>query len=110
MTIAIPLSAGKLSPHFGHCEHFALFQLENGKIADKSLLTPPPHEPGLLPQWLKEQGVSLVIAGGMGQRAQDLFTSSGVEVICGAPPQGPAVIIDQYLNGNLETEDNTCDH
>ena len=110
MKIAIPLTAGKLSPHFGHCEHFALFQVENNRITDQTTIVPPPHEPGLLPRWLKEKGVDPVIVGGIGRRAQDLFNSSGVEVICGVKPQDPMMIIEQHLNGTLETGDNVCDH
>jgi ATP-binding protein involved in chromosome partitioning len=110
MIIAIPLNAGKLSPHFGHCEQFGLFQVENKRIVARTAIVPPPHEPGLLPRWLKEKGVNLVIVGGMGRRAQDLFTSSGVKVICGVNQQDPEEIVDQHLNGTLETGNNICDH
>lgn len=110
MTIAIPVSGGKLSPHFGHCEQFALFQVEDKLVKDRKDLNPPPHEPGLLPRWLKEQGVDLVIAGGMGRRAQDLFEAAGVEIISGAYPQIPEDVVEQYLGGSLEAGDNTCDH
>ena len=110
MTIAIPVTGGKLSPHFGHCEHFALFQLENDRIENQTILASPPHEPGMLPPWLKDKGVNLVITGGMGRRAQDLFTSSGVRVIYGVEPQDPEAIVEQYLNGSLDTGDNVCDH
>ena len=76
MTIAIPLSGGKLSPHFGHCEQFALFQVEEKLVKVRKDLDPPPHEPGLLPRWLKGQGVDLVIAGGMGRRRPGPLSSS----------------------------------
>ena len=110
MTIAIPLSEGRLSSHFGHCEQFALFQVEDKLVKNRKDLDPPQHEPGLLPRWLKEQGVDLVIAGGMGRRAQDIFRAAGVETICGASPQMPEEIVEQYLGGRLEAGDNTCDH
>ena len=85
MKIAIPMSGEELSAHFGHCDKFALLEVEGKEIARQTLAVPPPHEPGLLPKWLKEQGVTLVIAGGMGQRAQSLFSENGIEVVCGAP-------------------------
>jgi predicted Fe-Mo cluster-binding NifX family protein len=110
MTIAIPLTAEKLCPHFGHCEQFTLFQVEEKRIVTRTTIAPPPHEPGLLPRWLKEKGVDLVLVGGMGRRAQDLFTSYGVEVICGVKQQDPGEIVEHFLSGTLETEDNICDH
>jgi predicted Fe-Mo cluster-binding NifX family protein len=104
------MSGGKLSPHFGHCEQFALFDVTDKSIQGRRDLTPPPHEPGVLPRWLKEQGVNLVIAGGMGQRAQSLFEQQGIEVVCGAPAQDPGEAVQSYLSGSLETGDNACDH
>ncbi|MFC1958043.1 NifB/NifX family molybdenum-iron cluster-binding protein, partial [Chloroflexota bacterium] len=72
MRYGIPVSGGMLSPHFGHCEHFALIDVDEQtkKILKKEFVPAPEHEPGLLPAWLAEQGVSFVIAGGMGSRAQ----------------------------------------
>jgi ATP-binding protein involved in chromosome partitioning len=110
MTVAVPVSGGKLSPHFGHCEQFALFAVEDQTVGDRRDLTPPPHEPGVLPRWLKEQGVNVVIAGGMGQRAQMLFEQEGIQVVCGAPPQDPGEAVRSYVSGSLEIGDNACDH
>jgi len=87
MRIAVPLAQGKLSLHFGHCDQFAIFDIDDNlkKIINRKDETPPAHEPGVLPRWLHENNVNVIIAGGMGQRAQQLFTQ-------------------------LETGDNICDH
>ena len=74
------------------------------------MLTPPPHEPGVLPKWLQEQEVGLVIAGGMGQRAQQLFAEKGIRVVVGAPVESPETLVTQYLAGTLATGENVCDH
>ena len=112
MKIAIPLAEGKLCMHFGHCEQFALVDTnaETKTITGKKMLTPPPHEPGLLPRWLHEQGANLIIAGGMGQRAQALFTDNGIKVIIGAPSETPEILVKAYMAGTLQTGANTCDH
>jgi len=112
MKIAIPLAAGRLCMHFGHCEQFALVDVadNDGHTMQTTLTTPPPHEPGLLPRWLHEQGVTLVIAGGMGHRAQQLLRQSGVEVVVGAPAEPPEVLVSAYLSDTLECGGNTCDH
>ncbi len=112
MKIAIPLASGKLCMHFGHCEQFALLDIDVGSktITHKQLLTPPPHEPGLLPRWLGEQGATRIIAGGMGQRARQLFLQQGIEVTVGAPAEEPEILAQAYLEGTLDTGENLCDH
>jgi predicted Fe-Mo cluster-binding NifX family protein len=112
MLFAIPLAEEKLCSHFGHCEQFALVDVDpnNNQILGKKSITPPPHEPGLLPRWLAEQGVKVVIAGGMGQHAQSIFAAQGITVITGAPVGEPESIVSSYLEGTLVTGSNTCDH
>ncbi|MGD9269322.1 MAG: NifB/NifX family molybdenum-iron cluster-binding protein, partial [Desulfobacterales bacterium] len=89
MKFAIPLANGKLTAHFGHCQEFALVEVEDNQILKKETLVPPPHEPGVLPSWLHQLGTNVVIAGGMGQRAVSLFDEKGIKVITGAPTLEP---------------------
>jgi ATP-binding protein involved in chromosome partitioning len=112
MKIAIPMADGKLTNHFGHCESFALVDVDSAekKILKREDIIPPPHEPGLLPPWLAERGVNLVIAGGMGQRAQGLFAEQGIQVFVGAPADTPEILVGHYLSGTLQTGVNACDH
>ncbi|OEU53248.1 MAG: ATPase [Desulfuromonadales bacterium C00003096] len=112
MKIAIPLHQRNLSMHFGHCEHFALVEVDdqNKTILSESLHEPPPHEPGLLPRWLSELGANLVIAGDMGRRAQELFASNDIGVLVGAQGTSAKQLVSAYLNGSLETGENCCDH
>lgn len=112
MRIAIPVTGGMLSQHFGHCEQFVIFDAdtETGDFNAGETLTPPVHEPGLLPRWLGEKKVDVVIAGGMGQRAVSLFTEQGIKVITGAASLSPAELAAAYLAGRLQTGDNACDH
>ncbi len=110
MKFAMPLAQGVPCVHFGHSEQFAIVDTENGQVKTKELLTPPPHEPGVLPRWLQELGVNVIIAGGMGQRAQDLFNQNGIRVVVGAPNEEPESLIQNYLTGALVTGENICDH
>jgi len=112
MRIAIPTCEGVLSMHFGHCERFAFVDIdpETKTISGTTSVEPPPHEPGLLPGWLHERGVNLVIAGGMGIHAQQLFAQAGVNVITGASAAQPESVVQDYLAGNLVTGANVCDH
>ncbi len=110
MKFAIPMAEGRLTAHFGHCQEFAIIEVEDNKIRNKEVLEPPPHEPGVLPKWLYELGTNVIIAGGMGQRAIGFFAQYGINVITGAPAWEPEALVKSYLNNTLETGTNVCDH
>jgi ATP-binding protein involved in chromosome partitioning len=109
---AIPVSNGIVSTHFGHCGQFAIIDADENKkeILSKEFVTSPGHQPGLLPEWLAQRGVSVVIASGMGSRAQNLFRQNRIEVVIGALESDPEKVVLSYLDGNLGTGDNICDH
>lgn len=110
MKIAIPLAEGKLSTHFGHCEQFAMMTIANGQIAQKEVLTPPPHAPGVIPNWLADQGCTHVIAAGMGEGAQQILSERGIAVLCGAPAEEPEELVSLFLSGQLVHSVNSCNH
>ena len=110
MKFAIPLANGKLTAHFGHCREFALIKVAENEIIDKQIVLPPPHEPGVLPNWLHEFGTDVIIAGGMGQRAVNLFVEKGIKVITGAAELEPEALVTGYLDNTLMTGANVCDH
>jgi Mrp family chromosome partitioning ATPase/predicted Fe-Mo cluster-binding NifX family protein len=110
--IAIPVANGKLSMHFGHCESFALIDvdMEEKVILKRKDVDAPPHQPGMLPSWLAERGANMIIAGGMGQRAQGLFSQYDIEVVVGATGETPEHLVSGYLAGTLRFGENICDH
>ena len=112
MKIAVPTAAGKLCMHFGHCEKFVIVDVDEATktITGKEDVVPPPHEPGLYPKWLHEKGVTVIIGGGMGMRAQQFFQQYGIQVVVGAPPEHPQTVVLSWLKGELVTGGNTCDH
>ncbi len=108
--IAVPLENGILCAHFGHCQQFAIIDTNKNIITEEQLITPPPHEPGLLPGWLAEKGVTDVIAGGMGQRAIGLFNQQKINVFVGAPIKAPKELASDLLSDTLKAGANYCDH
>lgn len=112
MKFAIPLAEGSLCMHFGHCETFALVDVDPATkaITKTETVVPPSHEPGLLPKWLSERGVTAIIAGGMGSRAQALFAERGIQVITGATGGTSEELVTAHLAGTLQTGANACDH
>ncbi len=112
LTIAIPLVEGKVAMHFGHCQEFLLIDVNEREkeIIKKKSVTPPGHEPGVLPKWLHEQGANVIISGGMGSRAQSLFEENNIKVITGANSEEPEKIVMDYMKGILVSGENICDH
>ncbi len=108
--IAIPLSGGKLSAHFGHSEAFAFVTTENQSIQGIITATPPEHVPGSFPRWVAANGATEVIAGGMGPQAVSIFNNLGINVFVGAPALDPLEIVEAYLEGKLQLQANYCDH
>jgi ATP-binding protein involved in chromosome partitioning len=112
MKIAVPVAEGKLCMHFGHCEKFVIVSVGDATraITGKEDAVPPPHEPGLYPGWLHDKGVTVVIAGGMGMRAQQFFRQYGMQVVTCAPAEHPQTVILGWLKGESVTGGNVCDH
>jgi len=110
MKFAIPTHNNNLTAHFGHCEKFAIIDVEENKVVKEDFLTPPVHQPGVYPKFLADHGVHVIIAGGMGQKAQDLFAMNDIEVCMGVQAGSPKELVEQYLNKQLQTGQNLCDH
>ena len=108
--IAIPTSEGILDAHFGHCKQFAMVDVDKTEIKEIRFLDAPPHQPGLLPSWLAERGATDIIAGGMGQRAKQLFNQHGVNVFAGAPKLSPEELVNGFLKDTLSYHANNCNH
>jgi len=107
---AIPTENGKLCEHFGHCEKFAIIEVEDNKILKNEFVDPPAHEPGLYPKFLADMGVTTIIAGGMGQKAQNLFAQNGIEVFIGIDYREPEKLLEDYMSNKLVSSKNPCGH
>ncbi len=108
--IAVPTINGDLCPHFGHCQKFAVLTVEDNKVVQEDFLEPPAHQPGIYPRWLQQLGVSEVIAGGMGQKAQDIFKMHGIKVHMGVDSKPARQVVAELINNELVTGSNKCDH
>ena len=109
--IAVPVDEkGVLDSHFGHCKYFALLEIKDERIVSEELVTPPPHEPGLLPKWLADKAVTDVLAGGMGHKAIQIFNYNNVNVFVGAPKLSANELAQGFLEKSIEFSANYCDH
>lgn len=107
---AVPTIDGKLCAHFGHCEKFAIIETEDQSIINEHFITPPVHQPGVYPRFLAEQGVNTIVSGGMGAKAQNLFSQNRIEVYMGIHEDNPSTLVQQYLDNQLVGGENLCDH
>jgi predicted Fe-Mo cluster-binding NifX family protein len=109
MKVAIAKDGDIVSEHFGHCSEYAVFDVADGKIIERSLLQSPGHEPGKLPGFLAAHKVTHVIAGGMGPRAVDLFCANNIEVFLGIA--GPVdAVIEAFIEGRITPGQSSCTH
>ncbi|MFZ5785363.1 MAG: NifB/NifX family molybdenum-iron cluster-binding protein [Acidobacteriota bacterium] len=98
------------STHFGGAGRFAFFDVEQASrtIVGRCFATPPPHERGAFPMWLKGEGVNVVLAGGMGPRAVQIFQHFGIETVLGVGGGQPEQIVRDYLAGTLSASGEGC--
>lgn len=108
--IAVPVVNGVLSAHFGHCEFFLIADVVGGEVKQTNEVVPPPHEPGVIPRWLSNEGVNVVLVGGIGQKAVDLFKQFGVQPVIGVPVKKPLELVDDFLADKLIEGVNQCSH
>jgi predicted Fe-Mo cluster-binding NifX family protein len=110
--VALPIDGGLVSEHFGHAEKFAFFEVDtsSNEITGSSEAAPPPHDEGVIPEWLHREGVSMIITGGLGRKARQLFEEMGIEVVTGAPASDPTEVVRLHFDGTLEAGQNTCGH
>lgn len=107
--IGISTDGNSVAPHFGRCPEYTLVTIEDGRVIAKEKIPNPGHEPGFLPKYLGDMGVTLVIAGGMGPRAQGLFDERNIKTIIGISGRVDDVL-EAFIAGTLESGESTCEH
>jgi len=110
MMIAIPLRGRKFTSHFGGAEAFALYTADAARheVIGRQVVEPPEHGRGVFPTWLRSQGVTVVLAGGMGPRANTILTKHGIEVLLGVQGSDPDTMVGRFLAGTLESGGELC--
>lgn len=107
MKIAISTDTGTVSAHFGRCPEFTVIEVEGNELKSKEVLPNPGHHPGFLPDFFHKKGISCIIAGGMGNRAQGLFAEKKIQAIVGVAG-GVDEVIQKILSGTLEGGESLC--
>jgi len=111
MRIAIPAEDNRgldsnVCPHFGRARFFVLVDVEGGKLVNVDVVSMPfeRHMPGDIPNFLRNKGVELVIAYGVGRRAMEFFENLGIKVITGASGR-VGDVVEGYLRDKLNLDE-----
>lgn len=107
MKIAVASENAMVTEHFGHCINFNIYEAENNQIVNRQSIPNPGHQPGFLPNFLHDLGVNVIISGGMGAGAIDIFNEKGIEVIVGASGMAESAAV-AYLGGMLKSTGSVC--
>ncbi|MCD6367553.1 MAG: dinitrogenase iron-molybdenum cofactor biosynthesis protein [Candidatus Aenigmarchaeota archaeon] len=93
-----------MSYHFGHCPYFVIVDVdENGNISNVESISNPlvgEHDPGELPSFMKSKQVDVIITGGMGPKAQQYFSDSGIKIVVGSYGKVRDVL-EEYLQKKI---------
>ena len=107
MKIAVSSMGTMVAGHFGHCENFNIYDIENNKIIAENSIPNPGHKPGFLPNYLNDIGVNVIISGGMGGGAIEIFDQKGIEVVTGASGMAKTAV-EKFLTGTLVSTGSIC--
>ena len=107
MRVAISTDGENVSAHFGRCASFTIIDIDGKTITGREEVLNPGHDPGVLPRFLHDKGVNCIIAGGMGQRAVQLFSEQGIERIVGISGMIDDVL-EKIAIGTLEGGESLC--
>ena len=109
MRVAVTYKDNEVFQHFGHSEEFKLYEVEDGKVASSKVIGSNGSGHGALATLLADEGVNVLICGGIGGGAMDALTEAGIEVVAGVSGNTDDAV-NAYLNGELESTGVNCDH
>jgi predicted Fe-Mo cluster-binding NifX family protein len=107
MKVAISTDGDYVSAHFGRCPAFTLVEIDGSRVSGRELVDNPGHQPAFLPGFLAERGVSCIVAGGMGRRAEALFAEKGIQTLVGVSGRVDEVV-EKLISGTLEAGESLC--
>lgn len=108
--MALPIKDNRLSSHFGNCTDFQIYSIDKSIVVKEDLIPAPLHQPELIPIWLAKKGVSDVIAAGIELKTIKNLTRHKINVFAGVQAKDTKILLQEYLEGILETSENLFDH
>ena len=110
MKLAVTYNNGEIFQHFGHTEYFKIYEIQDGKIQESQVVSTNGQGHGALAGFLKDQGVTSLICGGIGGGAKNALTDADILVYGGVSGNADEAV-NALLNGTLQFNPNvTCNH
>lgn len=111
MKLAIPTRDAMVDDHFGHCAYYTVFEIEDGKVLNQERLDSPQGCgcKSNIASVLRELGVSVMLAGSMGDGAKRVLEAQNIKVIRGCSG-AIAVVLAAYLGGIISDSGEGCSH
>ena len=110
MKIAVTYENGQIFQHFGHTEQFKIYEIENGAVASAKVVDTNGQGHGALSDFLKNEGVALLICGGIGGGAQMALANAGIKLYGGVMGDADDAV-EALLSGELNFNPCVrCDH
>lgn len=103
--IAVPVSKGQLSEHFGQCNHYEIFDIYDGNVKSEEIEISPDKNVEDLPEWAASKGFTDIIAHKIDKRIINLFIPYRINLFVGIPINSPPNLIKDYINGNLKSDE-----
>lgn len=107
MKVAVASEGKMVAGHFGHCEGFNIFTVGDNNVTGREFVQNPGHRPGFLPNYLNDMGVNVIISGGMGGGAIEIFNEKGIQVITGATGDAEDAV-KRFIDGKLKSTGSVC--
>lgn len=111
MKIAVPTKGGVVDNHFGHCDHYTIFTVNDGEIKFKEILPSPKGcgcKSGIV-LVLRQKGVGVMLAGNIGEGAKNVLESNDIVVVRGCSGDIDKLVMD-YLAGKVSDNGELCNH
>lgn len=110
MRIAVTYEKGEIFQHFGHTTQFKVYDIENNKITSSQVVDPDGLGHGALAEFLFNNGIEVLICGGIGGGAQTALANAGIKLYGGVSGNADAAV-QSLLDGKLSYNPNVmCNH
>ncbi|MBN2275856.1 MAG: hypothetical protein JXK95_16125 [Bacteroidales bacterium] len=103
--IAIPVVKSQLSEYFGHCNHYKIFEIDEGIVKSEQLEVPPKEDIKKLPEWAVSKGITDIITYKIDKHIINLFAPLKINLFIGVPIGTPGKLIKDYINGKLKSDE-----
>jgi predicted Fe-Mo cluster-binding NifX family protein len=103
--VAVPVVKGRLSEYFGQCNHFEIFEIDEGNIKSNEIEMPLKDDITKLPEWAASEGITDIIAYKVDKCIINSFTPFRINLFIGIPINTPRSLINDYINGKLKSDE-----